>query len=76
LPAAPTLTKARFFNNQVTSLCPVTGQPDISSFVIDYESDQLRIEQKFLKRSYSPSESERCGVIRWVRGRAGARRCR
>jgi 7-cyano-7-deazaguanine reductase len=48
-PAPPTVTKIRFSTDEVTSLCPVTGQPDISSVVIDYEPDRLCIESKSLK---------------------------
>ncbi|WP_285773761.1 preQ(1) synthase [Microtetraspora sp. NBRC 13810] len=42
-------TRVRFLTEEVTSLCPVTGQPDISSVVIDYEPDGLCIESKSLK---------------------------
>jgi 7-cyano-7-deazaguanine reductase len=48
-PAPPTVTKVRFSTDEVTSLCPVTGQPDISSVVIEYEPDRLCIESKSLK---------------------------
>ena len=48
-PAPPTVTKVRFCTDEVTSLCPVTGQPDISTVVIEYEPDQLCIESKSLK---------------------------
>jgi 7-cyano-7-deazaguanine reductase len=48
-PAPPTVTKVRFSTSEVTSLCPVTGQPDISSVLIEYEPDQLCIESKSLK---------------------------
>ena len=48
-PAPPTITKVRFSTDEVTSLCPVTGQPDISSVEIEYEPDRLCIESKSLK---------------------------
>jgi 7-cyano-7-deazaguanine reductase len=48
-PAPPTVTKIRFSTDEVTSLCPVTGQPDISDVVIEYEPDHLCIESKSLK---------------------------
>ena len=48
-PAPPTLTKVRFSTDEIGSLCPVTGQPDISSVAIEYEPDQLCIESKSLK---------------------------
>src|SRR5262249_39254252 len=48
-PAPPTVTRVRFSTDEVTSLCPVTGQPDISGVVIEYAPDQLCIESKSLK---------------------------
>jgi 7-cyano-7-deazaguanine reductase len=48
-PAPPTVTKVRFCTDEVNSLCPVTGQPDISTVAIEYEPDQLCIESKSLK---------------------------
>ena len=42
-------TRVRFTTDEVTSLCPVTGQPDISSVVIDYRPDRRCIESKSLK---------------------------
>jgi 7-cyano-7-deazaguanine reductase len=48
-PAPATVTKVSFRTDEVCSLCPVTGQPDISSVVIEYEPDQLCIESKSLK---------------------------
>lgn len=48
-PAPATVTRVRFSTDEVSSVCPVTGQPDISSVVIDYEPDELCIESKSLK---------------------------
>lgn len=48
-PAPDTVTRVRFSTDEVTSLCPVTGQPDIYSAVIDYEPGQLCVESKSLK---------------------------
>ncbi|MDQ2811796.1 MAG: preQ(1) synthase [Actinomycetota bacterium] len=48
-PAPAGLAKVRFSTDEVTSLCPVTGQPDISSVSIEYEPDQRCIESKSLK---------------------------
>jgi 7-cyano-7-deazaguanine reductase len=39
----------RFTSNELTSLCSVTGQPDFSTVVIEYEPDTLCIESKSLK---------------------------
>jgi 7-cyano-7-deazaguanine reductase len=34
---------------EFTSLCPITGQPDFATIVIDYEPDKLCVESKSLK---------------------------
>jgi 7-cyano-7-deazaguanine reductase len=34
---------------EFTSLCPITGQPDFATIVIDYEPDQRCVESKSLK---------------------------
>ncbi len=43
------VSTVRFTTDEVMSLCPVTGQPDLSSLVIDYQPDQRCIESKSLK---------------------------
>ena len=48
-PAPRGCTLVRFSTDEVTSLCPVTGQPDISSVEIEYEPDELCVESKSLK---------------------------
>jgi len=40
---------ARFTCPEFTSLCPVTGQPDFATFVIDYVPDRWILESKSLK---------------------------
>jgi len=40
---------ARFTAPEFTSLCPVTGQPDFATLVIDYLPDQWLVESKSLK---------------------------
>jgi 7-cyano-7-deazaguanine reductase len=47
--APPTCTRVRFTTDEVTSMCPVTGQPDFSSVEIDYVPDRRCIESKSLK---------------------------
>ena len=42
-------TRVRFTADEVTSLCPVTGQPDLSTVVIDYEPSEWCVESKSLK---------------------------
>jgi 7-cyano-7-deazaguanine reductase len=39
----------RFLTDEVTSVCPVTGQPDISSVEIDYVPGPRCVESKSLK---------------------------
>lgn len=34
---------------EFTTLCPITGQPDFATIVIDYEPDKLCVESKSLK---------------------------
>jgi 7-cyano-7-deazaguanine reductase len=41
--------RVRFLTDEVTSVCPVTGQPDISSVVIDYVPRARCVESKSLK---------------------------
>ena len=39
----------RFSTQEVMSLCPVTGQPDLSALVLEYRPDTRCIESKSLK---------------------------
>lgn len=48
-PAPPTVTRVRFRTDEVTSMCPVTGQPDFSTVEIDYEPAERCVESKSLK---------------------------
>jgi len=43
------VSTVRFSTDEVMSLCPVTGQPDLSSLAIEYQPDQRCIESKSLK---------------------------
>jgi 7-cyano-7-deazaguanine reductase len=47
--APPGCTRVRFTADEVTSLCPVTGQPDLSTIVIDYVPAERCVESKSLK---------------------------
>lgn len=38
-----------FTSDELTSLCPVTEQPDFNTVVIEYHPDQLCVESKSLK---------------------------
>ena len=42
-------TRVRFTTDEVTSVCPITGQPDFSSVEIDYEPNLRCVESKSLK---------------------------
>ncbi|MGI8663846.1 MAG: preQ(1) synthase [Acidimicrobiales bacterium] len=48
-PAPQGCTLVRFTCDEVTSLCPVTGQPDFSTVQIDYTPNLSCIESKSLK---------------------------
>jgi 7-cyano-7-deazaguanine reductase len=48
-PAPEHVTTVRFTTQEVSSLCPVTQQPDISAVVIEYEPCDWCIESKSLK---------------------------
>jgi 7-cyano-7-deazaguanine reductase len=48
-PAPDGCTRVRFTCDEVTSLCPVTGQPDFSTVEIDYVPNLHCIESKSLK---------------------------
>jgi 7-cyano-7-deazaguanine reductase len=48
-PAPQHCVLVRFSTDEVTSLCPVTGQPDISTVVIEYRPVARCIESKSLK---------------------------
>ena len=46
---ADSVRRVRFTTDEVTSMCPVTGQPDFSRVAIDYEPADRCIESKSLK---------------------------
>ena len=48
-PAPEGCARIVFTTDEVASLCPVTGQPDLSSVRIDYEPAERCIESKSLK---------------------------
>lgn len=43
------VTLVRFTSDELTSFCPVTGQPDFNHVEIEYQPDQLCVESKSLK---------------------------
>lgn len=48
-PTPPGIKKVILDSDEVTSLCPVTGQPDWETVVIEFAPDQYCIESKSLK---------------------------
>ena len=48
-PAPPSVKKVVLESDEVTSLCPVTGQPDWETVRIEFEPDAYCIESKSLK---------------------------
>jgi 7-cyano-7-deazaguanine reductase len=49
-PAPANCHRVRFSTDEVTSICPLTGQPDITSVVIDYVPRDRCVESKSLKQ--------------------------
>jgi 7-cyano-7-deazaguanine reductase len=48
-PAPANCQRVRFLTDEVASVCPVTGQPDLTSIVIDYAPRDRCVESKSLK---------------------------
>jgi len=48
-PAPDHVTAVRFTTDELASVCPVTGQPDLSHVAIEYVPDRHCVESKSLK---------------------------
>ncbi len=48
-PTPQNITQVKFESNELTSFCPVTGQPDFSNLILEFIPDKLCIESKSLK---------------------------
>lgn len=48
-PAPEHVASVRFTTDELASVCPVTGQPDLSRLVIEYEPAHWCVESKSLK---------------------------
>lgn len=48
-PAPAHVTSVRMTNDELTSMCPVTGQPDLATVEITYRPDRWCVESKSLK---------------------------
>jgi 7-cyano-7-deazaguanine reductase len=49
-----------FSTNEITSLCPITGQPDFATISIFYAPAELCIESKSLKLYLQSYRNEKC----------------
>lgn len=57
-PAPPRVTTVRMVSDEVTALCPVTGQPDWYEVTIAYRPDGRCIESKSLKLYFQQFRNE------------------
>lgn len=48
-PKPENVTSVQFTSEELTSHCPITGQPDFSRVVIEYRPDRSCVESKSLK---------------------------
>jgi 7-cyano-7-deazaguanine reductase len=48
-PKPANVSQVKFESNELTCFCPVTGQPDFYSVILEFEPDKLCIESKSLK---------------------------
>ena len=48
-PTPANVTLVTFTSDELTSFCPVTGQPDFNTVTIEFQPDQLCLESKSLK---------------------------
>ena len=48
-PAPEGIDKVTMISDEVTSFCPITGQPDYYTIKIEYRPDKLCVESKSLK---------------------------
>ena len=48
-PAPANVSSVTFTTDELSSICPVTHQPDIATLVIEFEPDQYCVESKSLK---------------------------
>jgi 7-cyano-7-deazaguanine reductase len=48
-PTPGNVKHVKFESNELTSFCPVTGQPDFNTVTIEFAPDKLCIESKSLK---------------------------
>lgn len=56
--ANPGVSHVQMTSDELTALCPVTGQPDLYTAVIEYSPDNLCLESKSLKLYLSRYRNE------------------
>jgi len=81
-PTPASVTRVTFRTDELTSLCPRTGQPDFNTLTIDYQPDQLCVESRSLKlylQSYRQTgafcEQLAADICADVMAATAARRC-
>ncbi len=55
---APDVELVTMTSDEVTAVCPVTGQPDLYTVTIEYVPDQLCLESKSLKLYFQSFRNE------------------
>ena len=48
-PAPPHVSRVSFTSDELTSYCPITGQPDFNTVIVEYQPNKLCVESKSLK---------------------------
>src|SRR5579875_1849546 len=56
----PGVTRVAMESDELTAVCPITGQPDLYRATIEYEPDALCIESKSLKLYLMRFRNEGC----------------
>jgi len=58
--ANPGVARVEFVSDELTAVCPVTGQPDLYTARIEFEPDGLCLESKSLKLYLNAFRNEGC----------------
>jgi 7-cyano-7-deazaguanine reductase len=79
-PAPAGCSRVRFVTDEVTSICPITGGPDVSSVLIDYVPADRCVESRSLKHylwsfrdEHVFAESLAADIARDIEAATGAR---
>jgi 7-cyano-7-deazaguanine reductase len=78
-PAPAGCSRVRFVTDEVTSVCPITGGPDVSTVLIDYVPSDRCVESRSLKHylwsfrdEHVFAEALAADIARDVQGATGA----